>query len=88
MSHCRIESSDAIDAYDAKGLLKTAIRDENPVVFFRNKMMYKLKGPVPEESHDSVGVADVKRKARHHDRGNEQHVQWRWVRRSCWKRLA
>ncbi len=33
--------------YDAKGLLKTAIRDENPVVFFGDKMMYKLKGPVP-----------------------------------------
>src|SRR6202034_1492957 len=30
--------------YDAKGLLKAAIRDENPVVFFEDKMMYKLKG--------------------------------------------
>jgi acetoin:2,6-dichlorophenolindophenol oxidoreductase subunit beta len=48
--------------YDAKGLLKTAIRDENPVVFFEDKMMYKLKGPVPEEGYTiPFGVADVKR---------------------------
>jgi pyruvate/2-oxoglutarate/acetoin dehydrogenase E1 component len=49
--------------YDAKGLLKTAIRDENPVVFFEDKMMYKQKGPVPEEEYTiPLGVADVKRK--------------------------
>ena len=49
--------------YDAKGLLKTAIRDENPVVFFEDKMMYKLKGPVPAEDYTiPLGVADVKRK--------------------------
>jgi len=48
--------------YDAKGLLKTAIRDENPVVFFEDKMMYKLKGPVPVEEYTiPFGVADVKR---------------------------
>src|SRR5258707_10340905 len=48
--------------YDAKGLLKTAIRDNNPVVFFEDKMMYKLKGPVPEEEYTIVlGVADGKR---------------------------
>src|SRR3989454_8142294 len=48
--------------YDAKGLLKTAIRDENPVVFFEDKMMYKLKGPVPEEEYTiPLGVAEVKR---------------------------
>jgi acetoin:2,6-dichlorophenolindophenol oxidoreductase subunit beta len=49
--------------YDAKGLLKTAIRDENPVVFFEDKMMYRLKGPVPEEEYTiPFGVADVKRR--------------------------
>jgi pyruvate/2-oxoglutarate/acetoin dehydrogenase E1 component len=47
--------------YDAKGLLKTAIRDENPVVFFEDKMMYKLKGPVPAGDYTiPFGVADVK----------------------------
>ncbi len=48
--------------YDAKGLLKSAIRDENPVAFFEDKMMYKLKGLVPEEDYTiPFGVADVKR---------------------------
>jgi pyruvate dehydrogenase E1 component beta subunit len=48
--------------YDAKGLLKTAIRDDNPVVFFEDKMMYKLKGPVPAEEYTlPLGVADIKR---------------------------
>jgi pyruvate dehydrogenase E1 component beta subunit len=48
--------------YDAKGLLKTAVRDENPVIFFEDKMMYRLKGPVPQEEYTiPFGVADVKR---------------------------
>ncbi len=48
--------------YDAKGLLKTAIRDDNPVVFFEDKMMYQLKGPVPEGDYTiPFGVADIKR---------------------------
>ncbi|MGH2376621.1 MAG: alpha-ketoacid dehydrogenase subunit beta [bacterium] len=48
--------------FDAKGLLKTAIRDDNPVVFFEDKMMYTLKGPVPEGDYAiSFGVADIKR---------------------------
>ncbi len=48
--------------YDAKGLLKAAIRDENPVVFFEDKMMYKLKGSVPAGDYTlPLGVADVKR---------------------------
>jgi len=48
--------------YDAKGLLKSAIRDENPVAFFEDKMMYKLTGPVPAEDYTvPLGVADIKR---------------------------
>lgn len=48
--------------YDAKGLMKTAIRDDNPVVFFEDKMMFKLKGPVPVEDYAiPFGVADIKR---------------------------
>jgi pyruvate dehydrogenase E1 component beta subunit len=48
--------------HDAKGLLKSAIRDENPVIFFEDKMMYRQKGPVPAEEYTiPFGVADVKR---------------------------
>jgi acetoin:2,6-dichlorophenolindophenol oxidoreductase subunit beta len=48
--------------YDAKGLLKAAIRDENPVVFFEDKVSYKLRGPVPAEEYViELGVADIKR---------------------------
>lgn len=48
--------------YDAKGLLKTAIRENNPVIFFEDKMMYRLKGIVPEEEYTiPFGVADIKR---------------------------
>ena len=51
--------------YDAKGLMKSAIRDENPVVIFEDKMMYQLKGPVPEEEYTiPFGVADIKREGR------------------------
>ena len=48
--------------YDAKGLLKSAIRDDNPVIFFEDKMMFRLKGPVPVEDYAiPFGVADIKR---------------------------
>jgi pyruvate/2-oxoglutarate/acetoin dehydrogenase E1 component len=48
--------------HDAKGLLKTAIRDDNPVVFFEDKMMYQTSGPVPEDEYTiPFGVADIKR---------------------------
>jgi pyruvate dehydrogenase E1 component beta subunit len=48
--------------YDAKGLMKTAIRDDNPVAIFEDKMMYQLKGPVPAEDYTiPFGLADIKR---------------------------
>jgi acetoin:2,6-dichlorophenolindophenol oxidoreductase subunit beta len=52
--------------YDAKGLMKTAIRDDNPVVFFEDKISYtKVKGPVPDEDYAiPLGVADIKRDGR------------------------
>ena len=49
-------------AYEAKGLLKTAIRDNNPVVIFEDKLMYQDKAPVPEEEYlIPFGVAAIKR---------------------------
>ncbi|HKZ69264.1 MAG TPA: alpha-ketoacid dehydrogenase subunit beta [Anaerolineales bacterium] len=49
--------------YDAKGLMKSAIRDDNPVVILEDKMMYRtVKGPVPADDYTiPLGVADVKR---------------------------
>jgi pyruvate dehydrogenase E1 component beta subunit len=48
--------------YEAKGLMKTAIRDDSPVVIFEDKMMYRVKGPVPAEEYTiPFGVAEVKR---------------------------
>jgi pyruvate dehydrogenase E1 component beta subunit len=48
--------------YDAKGLLKSAIRDDNTVVFYEDKMSYGVTGPVPDEEYVvPLGVADVKR---------------------------
>jgi len=47
--------------YDAKGLLKAAIRSNNPVLFFENKLLYTAIGPVPEEEYIvPIGVAEVK----------------------------
>ena len=48
--------------YDAKGLMKSAIRDDNPVIIFEDKTLYQEKGPVPEEEYVlPLGQADVKR---------------------------
>lgn len=52
--------------YDAKGLLKTAIRTNDPVMFIEHKMLYTTKGEVPEEDYAiPFGVADVKRVGDH-----------------------
>lgn len=51
---------------DAKGLLKSAIRDDNPVIFLEHKVLYFSKGPVPDgEFTIPLGVADVKRAGKH-----------------------
>jgi pyruvate dehydrogenase E1 component beta subunit len=51
--------------YDAKGLLKSAIRDDSPVVFFEDKMSWQVKGPVPAEEYlVPLGVAEVRRRGR------------------------
>jgi acetoin:2,6-dichlorophenolindophenol oxidoreductase subunit beta len=48
--------------YEAKGLMKTAIRDDSPVVIFEDKMMYRVKGPVPADDYTiPFGVAEIKR---------------------------
>ena len=47
---------------DAKGLLKSAIRDDNPVIFIESEVMYALKGEVPEGEYTiPIGVGDIKR---------------------------
>lgn len=51
--------------YDAKGLLKSAIRDNNPVMFLEQKLLYRTKGMIPEEEYTiPIGVADVKREGK------------------------
>ena len=51
--------------YDAKGLLKTAIRDNNPVIFIEHKGLYQTKGEVPDEEYMiPLGKADVKRQGK------------------------
>jgi pyruvate dehydrogenase E1 component beta subunit len=51
--------------YDVKGLIKSAIRDNNPVVFAEHKLLYWTKGEVPEEDYTiPLGKADIKRQGR------------------------
>ena len=48
--------------YDAKGLLASSIKDDNPVMFFEHKLLYQTKGNVPEEPYEiPLGKADIKR---------------------------
>ena len=52
--------------YDAKGLLKSAVRSDNPVLFFENKLLYRESGEVPETEYTiPVGKADIKREGGH-----------------------
>jgi pyruvate dehydrogenase E1 component beta subunit len=61
---------------DAKGLLKSAIRDDNPVVFLENEVLYNMKGEVPEEEyHIPLGLSEIKRSG-----GDVTIVAWS---RSC-----
>ena len=51
--------------YDAKGLLKSAIRSDNPILFCEHKQLYQTKGEVPEEDYTiPIGVADVKKEGK------------------------
>jgi pyruvate dehydrogenase E1 component beta subunit len=53
------------DPYDAKGLLKSAIRDDNPVIFFEHKQLYTQKGEVPEEEYTiPLGKASIKKEGK------------------------
>jgi pyruvate dehydrogenase E1 component beta subunit len=72
---------------DAKGLWKTAIRDDNPVVIFEDKMRYGLKGQVPTGEYTiPFGVADVKRLERISP-SSRPAAWWKWLsmRQSSWK---
>jgi pyruvate/2-oxoglutarate/acetoin dehydrogenase E1 component len=51
--------------YDAKGLMKSAIRDNNPVVFFYHKKLLGMRGEVPEEEYTiPLGIADIKKEGK------------------------
>lgn len=55
----------AANPYDAKGLLKSSIRDNNPVIFLEHELLYSMKGEVPEDDYTlPLGVADVKREGK------------------------
>ncbi|GAB4556400.1 MAG: alpha-ketoacid dehydrogenase subunit beta [Anaerolineae bacterium] len=54
------------NAYDAKGLLRAAIYDDNPVIFIEHKLLYKTKGNVPEDRYTvPLGQTNVAREGRH-----------------------
>lgn len=64
---------------DARGLLKSAIRDDNPVVFIEHKKLYRMRGPVPvEEELIPIGVADIKRAGR-----DVTLVSWSYTVHQC-----
>src|SRR5690606_24537518 len=63
-------------AADAKGLLKAAIRDDDPVCVFEGEMLYNLKGEVPEDEDFVIplGVAEVKREGSDVSISNHRHT--------------
>lgn len=68
-------------AYDSKGLLKSAIRDENPVVFFEHQLLYNDKDVVPEDDYTvPIGKAEVKRKGK-----DITVIGWSYMLRECLK---
>ena len=76
---------------DAKGLLKSAIRDDNPVIFIENEVLYNLKGEVPDEEYTiPLGQADVKREGSRRDdrRPGAARCSTRCRRPSCWRRTG
>jgi len=51
--------------YDAKGLLKSAIREDNPIIYIEHKVLYNSKGEVPDEEYTvPIGKADIKREGK------------------------
>ena len=65
--------------YDAKGLLKTAIRDDNPVMFVESQNLYNVTGEVPEDEYTiPFGVADIKREG-----GDVTVVAWGYLVSEC-----
>lgn len=59
--YSRIKVVQPSTAYDVKGLLKAAIDDDNPVIFYEHKLLYKTSSHVPEESYSiELGKADIK----------------------------
>ena len=67
--------------YDAKGMLKSAIRDNNPVLFAESQALYSMKGPVPEGDYIvPLGVADIKREG-----GDITLVAWGPLVHDCLK---
>ena len=70
--------------HDAKGLLKSSIRDENPVMFVESQLLYAMKGPVPEAEYLlPLGVADVK-----HEGKDVTLVAWGPAVHDCLKAAA
>ncbi len=68
-------------AYDSKGLLKSAIRDENPIVFFEHQLLYNDKDVVPEDDYTvPIGKAQVKRKGK-----DITMIGWSYTVKECLK---